>query len=177
LPRKYQKEIRADSVGTVETVGLLGDSYVDISRGTPARKWSRMAAAIKTAEKIDITRIGGPQLQRRHCESARLSSKLDDITEQSAVRHRERWASCYTIRRRFTHKMSATTGSLQAMVDPPCSAGMARWGKLMSDETLYNRTVATIDRLNQVLDDVQHGKPVNLGQVSFSRSRRFTTQS
>ncbi len=35
IASKYQDQIRTDSVATIETVGLLGESYVDITRGGP----------------------------------------------------------------------------------------------------------------------------------------------
>ena len=153
IARKYQKEIRADSVGTVETVGLLGDSYVDISRGTPGQEVVAEGGAIKTAEKIDITAVvrnsNDVNLNLRA-----LSSKLDDITEQ--VQSGKGTMGKLLYDQALYNKMSATTGSMQGMVDR-MQRGEGTLGKLMADETLYNRTVATIDRLNQVLDDVQHG--------------------
>ena len=57
IARTYQNEIRADSVASVETVGLLGDSYVNITRGTPAQEMIADGGAVKTAEKADVAAV------------------------------------------------------------------------------------------------------------------------
>src|ERR1019366_10408356 len=38
IARTFQKRIREDSLASVDTVGLLGDSYVDITRGTAGQQ-------------------------------------------------------------------------------------------------------------------------------------------
>jgi len=38
VSRSYQQEIRADSVASIETVGLLGESYVNITRGARSQE-------------------------------------------------------------------------------------------------------------------------------------------
>ena len=57
IARTYQDQIRADSVASVETVGLLGDSYVNITRGTPEQEMIADNGPVKTAEKADIAAV------------------------------------------------------------------------------------------------------------------------
>ena len=54
IARTFQNEIRADSVASVETVGLLGDSYVDITRGTPGQVVLATAAQSRPRRRLTL---------------------------------------------------------------------------------------------------------------------------
>jgi len=154
IARTYQNEIRADSVASVETVGLLGDSYVDITRGTPGQEVIGDDGAVKTAEKADIAAV----VQNTNeviLNLNSLSAKLDDITTHIQAGKGSMGKLLYD--QTLYNKMDATISSAQTLVER-AQHGEGTLGKLMSDETLYNRTVATLDRLNKVIDDVQHGE-------------------
>jgi phospholipid/cholesterol/gamma-HCH transport system substrate-binding protein len=153
IATKYQKEIRADSVASVETVGLLGDSYINISRGTPGQEVVADGGAVKTAEKADVAAV----VQNTNdviLNLNNLSAKLSEITTQIQAGKGSMGKLIYD--QTLYNKMDSTITAAQTMVDN-LQKGQGTIGKLMSDETLYNRTTATIDRLNQVIDDVQHG--------------------
>jgi phospholipid/cholesterol/gamma-HCH transport system substrate-binding protein len=111
IARTYQNEIRADSVASVETVGLLGESYVDISRGTPGQEVLADGGAIKTAEKADVTAVVQNTNEVIMNLNA-LSAKLDDITTQ-------------------------------------IQGGKGSMGKLLYDETLYNKMDATVSSVGK----------------------------
>jgi phospholipid/cholesterol/gamma-HCH transport system substrate-binding protein len=153
VARKYQNDIRADSVGTVETVGLLGDSYVDITRGSPGQEMIANGGSIKTAQRVDITAV--VRNTNDVITNLRvLSAKLDEITAQVQSGRGSMGELIYD--QALYNKMNATAGTLQTLVDR-VDRGEGSLGKLMTDDTLYTRSVATLDRLNQVLDQVQHG--------------------
>jgi phospholipid/cholesterol/gamma-HCH transport system substrate-binding protein len=154
IARTYQKEIRGDSVASVNTVGLLGDSYVDVSRGTAAQEALANGATLKTAEKADITAVVQNSNQVLTNLNT-LSTKLEQITTQ--IQSGKGTVGKLLYDQAFYNKMDATMSSAQNLVDRT-QRGEGTIGKLMVDETLYNRTVATLDRLNQVIDDVQHGE-------------------
>jgi phospholipid/cholesterol/gamma-HCH transport system substrate-binding protein len=153
IARTYQSEIRTDSVASVETVGLLGDSYVDITRGTVGQEVVADGGAVRTAQKADIAAV----VQNTNeviMNLNVLSAKLDDITTQIQAGKGSMGKLLYD--ETLYKKMDATISSAQTLVERT-QRGQGTIGKLMSDETLYNRTVATLDRLNKVIDDVQHG--------------------
>jgi phospholipid/cholesterol/gamma-HCH transport system substrate-binding protein len=153
VARRYQKEIRTDSVGTVDTVGLLGDSYMDISRGTPGHEVIADGGFIKTGEKVDISAV--VQNSNDVIMNLRvLTAKLDEITAQVQSGKGSMGELIYD--QALYKKMNATAGTLQTLVDR-VQRGEGSLGKLMTDDTMYLRSVATLDRLNQVLDAVQHG--------------------
>jgi len=153
IARTYQSEIRTDSEASVETVGLLGDSYMDITRGSPDQEVIADDGAVKTKAKADIAAV----VQNTNeviLNLNTLSAKLADITTQIQQGKGTMGELLYS--RSLYNKMDATISTAQSLVDR-AQSGQGTIGRLMADETLYNRTLATLDRLNQVIDDVQHG--------------------
>jgi phospholipid/cholesterol/gamma-HCH transport system substrate-binding protein len=154
VTRANQNQIRADSVATLETVGLLGESYVDITRGSPGQEVVPDEGVVKSSEEADIKAV--VQNANDVISNLRvLSAKLNDITNQIQKGQGSMGKLIYD--EVFYNRLNETTGGVQRLV-ARVENGEGTLGKLMSDETLYNRTVATLDRLNQVVDDVQHGK-------------------
>jgi phospholipid/cholesterol/gamma-HCH transport system substrate-binding protein len=153
IARTFQNEIRADSVASVNTVGLLGDSYVDISRGTAAQEPIADGGTVETAEKADIAAVMQNTNQVITNLNA-LSAKLNDVTAQ--VQSGKGSVGKLIYDQALYTKMDATISGAKTLLDR-VDRGEGTIGKLMVDETLYNRTIATLDRLNQVIDDVQHG--------------------
>ncbi len=153
IARRFQDEIRADSLASVNTVGLLGDSYVDVTRGTAAQPPLANNGTLRTAEKADIAAVM-QNTSQVITNLNTLTAKLNNITTQ--VQTGKGTMSKLLYDQTLYNKMEATMSGAQTMVDR-ADRGEGTIGKLMVDETLYNRTVATLDRLNQVIDDVQHG--------------------
>ena len=154
IARKYQNQIRADSVASLNTVGLLGDSYVDITRGTPAQERLANGGTLKSAEKAGMTAVMQDTSQVI-TKLNTLSTKLEDITTQIQTGKGTVGKLLYD--QTFYNKMDATISTAQGLMDRT-QQGKGTIGRLMVDETLYNRTVATLDRLNKVIDDIQHGE-------------------
>jgi phospholipid/cholesterol/gamma-HCH transport system substrate-binding protein len=153
IARKFQNEIRVDSVASVETVGLLGDSYMDLTRGMSGQDVIAEGGAVKTAEKADIAVV----MQNTNeviMNLNALSAKLNDITTQIQAGKGSMGKLLYD--QGLYNKLDATASSAQILVDR-AQHGEGTMGKLLSDDALYNRMVTTLDRVNQVIDDVQHG--------------------
>jgi phospholipid/cholesterol/gamma-HCH transport system substrate-binding protein len=154
IPISYQKEIREDSVAHLATAGLLGDAFVDISRGQPDQPVVKDGGVVKSVEEADIKRI--VQNTNDVISNLRvLSDKLNDITGQIQAGHGTLGKIIYDPA--LYNRLNSMADSVQHVV-ARLDRGEGTVGKLMVDETLYNRTVASIDRLNQILDDVQSGK-------------------
>ncbi len=153
IARDYQEDIRADSVASVETVGLLGDSYLDITRGSPSQESIPDGGVVKTVEKPNINAV----MQNSNdviMNLTTLSAKLDDISSQIQAGKGSIGKMIYD--QTLYNKMDSTISAAQSLVDR-AAKGQGTIGKLMADDTLYNRTLTTIDRLNQIMDEVQHG--------------------
>jgi phospholipid/cholesterol/gamma-HCH transport system substrate-binding protein len=154
VTQKYQDQIREDSVATIETVGLLGEAYVDISRGGPTAKPIPDGGTVQSHEEADMKQI--VQNANDVVSNLRvLSSTLNDITKQ--IQHGQGSIGKLIYEENFYNNLNKTAIEAQKLMSQ-VEEGHGTLGKLLTDETFYNRTVAALDKVNQVLDEVQHGK-------------------
>jgi len=153
IARTYQNQIRADSVAAITTVGLLGEGYVDISRGARTAQVIPDGGEVKSKEEADIKRI----VQNTNDVIANLrvlSAKLNDVAEQIQSGRGSLGSLIYN--ENLYSRLNETAGSAQHVINR-VERGEGTLGKIMADETLYQRTLATIDHLNQIVGDIQHG--------------------
>ncbi len=153
ISKKYQSQIRTDSSATIETVGLLGQSYVDISLGRPEQPMippggivpSHVAPAMKqivqnTNDVISNLRV--------------LSAQITDITSQ--IQHGRGTIGQLIYTDTLSNRLNQTVNSVQDIVER-VNKGQGTLGKLITDDTLYDRLNSTVNSLSQVVDEVQHG--------------------
>lgn len=154
VPTTYRNEIRSDSKAKLATAGLLGEAFVDISRGGPGQVVIADGGIVESEQEADIKRI--VQNTNDVISNLRvLSDKLNDITGQIKGGHGTLGKVIYD--EAVYRKMDQTAEDVRQLV-ARVNRGEGTIGKLMSDETLYNRTVASIDRLNRILDQAETGK-------------------
>jgi len=154
IPRRYQDQIRVDSVASTESQGLLGERYIDISRGSASQPLILDGGEVKSSETTDIKQVmrnaNDVILNLRD-----LSSKFNDITNQITAGQGSFGKFLYDPE--LYNRLNLTANRAATMV-ADLQSGRGSLGKLLSDETLYQRLVATVDRANQMLDDMEHGK-------------------
>jgi phospholipid/cholesterol/gamma-HCH transport system substrate-binding protein len=154
VTQKYQDQIRTDSVATIETVGLLGEAYVDISRGGPSARPIPDGGTVQSHEEADMKQI--VQNANDVVSNLRvLSSTLNDITKQ--IQHGQGSIGRLIYQETFVNNLNKTANEAQKLM-AQIQAGHGTLGKLLTDETFYNQTVAALDKVNRVLDEVQKGK-------------------
>jgi phospholipid/cholesterol/gamma-HCH transport system substrate-binding protein len=153
IARAYQHEIRADSTASIETLGLLGDSYMNITRGSPGQEVIADGGELKTSEAADVKKVV-QNANNVFTNLGVLSAKLNDISGQIESGKGSVGKLIYD--QTVYNRLNKTSDTVERMVTR-VEQGQGTLGKLMADETLYTTTVATIDRLNKVIDDMQHG--------------------
>ncbi len=154
VARTYRDQVRTDSVASIETVGLLGESYVDIARGTPGQEVVPEGGVLKSSDEGDIKRV--VQNADDVITNLRvLSAKLNDITGQ--IQSGKGLVGKLIYDQSLYNRLNSSTEKLSQLMTR-VDEGKGSLGKLMADETLYNKSIATLDHLNVVLDDVQHGQ-------------------
>jgi len=153
VTQKYQDQIRTDSVATIETVGLLGEAYVDISRGGPGNQVIPDGGTVKSHEDADMKQI--VQNANDVVSNLRvLSATLNNITGQ--IQHGQGSIGKLLYEEKFYDNLNKTANEAQMLITR-VEEGHGTLGKLLSDETFYNRTVAAVDKVNQLLDQIQNG--------------------
>lgn len=82
LSRKYKERIREDSVGTIDTQGLLGDKFIFISVGSQDQPEIPDGGFIKTKEVVGLFSLaekGGEILEDVRSAAENLSKFLEDL--------------------------------------------------------------------------------------------------
>jgi phospholipid/cholesterol/gamma-HCH transport system substrate-binding protein len=154
VARTFQNQIRADSVASIETVGLLGESYVNLTRGSPGQEVLGDGGVLKTSEEADIKRV--VQNANDVIVNLRvLSAKFNDIASQIQAGKGSLGKIVYD--QTLYNRLNKTADTVDRMTSR-IEQGEGTIGKLVADETLYKTTLATVDHLNKLVDDVHHGQ-------------------
>ena len=152
--RKYQNEVRADSVANQTTAGLLGDAFIDISRGSPGQEVIPDGGVIKTNQEADIKQVE-KNANDVVANLTVLSQRLNDITNQITKGQGSIGKLLYD--ETFYNKMNQTLTAANRVVED-VEKGQGTIGKFMVDPTVYNKTSATLDHFNQLMEQVQNGQ-------------------
>jgi phospholipid/cholesterol/gamma-HCH transport system substrate-binding protein len=154
IPRGFQHEIRADSVANKTTAGLLGETFIDITRGSLNQPELQNGSEIKTLQEADIKRIE-KNANDVISNLNELSQRLNDISNQITQGKGSIGKLLYD--ETFYNRMNQMVTSMQTLVNN-LQQGQGTLGKFLVDPTLYNKTVATVDHLNELVDQVQKGQ-------------------
>jgi len=154
IPKMYQDEIRADSKARLETLGVLGEKVVNISRGSAGNPPVPPGGEVQGQEEADIKKI--VQNTNDVISNLRvLSGKLTEVATQIQSSRGSLGKLIYD--QTLYNRLNSTADGVERIV-AQVEKGQGTLGRLLSDETLYQRTTETIDRLNQIAEEIQHGK-------------------
>lgn len=157
--RSYQNQIRSDSVVNETTAGLLGETYLDITRGSQNQPVVPDGGEVGTHQEADIKQV--MQNANDVVENLNvLSARLNDITNQITQGKGSIGKLLYD--ETFYNQLNSTVKSAQAIITS-VHEGQGTIGKFLVDPTVYDKTVATLNRLNQFMDQAQNG-PGTLGR-------------
>lgn len=160
VERKYQNEIRQDSVVDQTNLGLLGEVILDITRGSQNSPVIPDNGEIQALREPDIKQVmknANDVVSNLTVLSARLNDITNEITQGKGSLGKLLYdESLY-------NELSATTKSAHQMM-ASMQSGQGTIAKFMNDPTAYNKTIDTLNRLNQLLDQAQNGQGT-LGRI------------
>jgi len=160
IAREYQDEVRQDSSVEETTQGLLGETFLEITRGSRNKPVIPDNGEIRAFQEPDIKQVmqnANDVVSNLTVLSARLNDMTNEITQGEGSIGKMLYDET------LYNDMSATAKSAHEIV-ASIQQGQGTVGKFMADPTIYNKTVATLDRLNQFLDQAQNG-PGTLGRI------------
>jgi phospholipid/cholesterol/gamma-HCH transport system substrate-binding protein len=151
---KYSFALHADSTATLDTAGVLGETFVNISSTSAKGPLVHDGDVLPTQEQPDITdvvRASQSTLQNMQALLARTDRILSFMESgQGSIGKLIYDDQLY-------RQLNATIGELQQIIGP-ISAGKGSIGKLIASDELYNKANASLDKLNRLVDDVQSGQ-------------------
>ena len=188
LDGKYQDELRQDSKAALTTVGVLGDTVVDVNSqnavGAPLRDGDELHT-LETPNIQDVVKASQGTIEQLNVILAKMNAVVDNIQSgKGSVGQLINNPELYNKMDRAVTELNTLEVNLNAgkgtvgklMTDDALynrlnettqklddiatqlQAGKGTAGKLLKDDALYNNLNATLTRTNALLDDVQHGK-------------------
>jgi phospholipid/cholesterol/gamma-HCH transport system substrate-binding protein len=153
VSRRFAGDIRADSVAIPTTQGLLGDSYVDISRGSLRQPQVPDGGEVATYQQASVQNV--VQNANDVVTNLRdLSKAVQEMTDQINSGKGSLGKLIYDPT--LYNKISHSADVVDKMADQMLS-GQGTLGKLVNSNEAYDKLMAATDRLNHLLDDVEHG--------------------
>lgn len=150
---EYEKDIRSDSKARLGSVGLLGDKYIELSRGlrgTPVGE----GGTVEGTEQADIKRL---------VESSNdllanldvLSDKIKSITEKIDRGEGSvgKFINDPTLYNNVSHTVQVAADLMDQM-----KRGQGSIGKLLVDTELYDHFNAASEKLNRIADRLEAGQ-------------------
>jgi phospholipid/cholesterol/gamma-HCH transport system substrate-binding protein len=151
---KYIFGLKRDSVTSLDTAGVLGETYLDIDSsqalGPEARDGDTLATQVHP-DFNQVVRASQSTLQNMDA----LLKRADRILAFAESGKGSLGKLIYdpTLYNRF----SDTVGDFQKIVNQ-VGSGQGSLGALISRNDAYEKFLATLDKMNAVIDDIQQGK-------------------
>jgi phospholipid/cholesterol/gamma-HCH transport system substrate-binding protein len=153
LDKRYQNFVRSDSLLSINTIGLLGDKDVEISRGTAAGQVVPDGGVLQGQEEADIKRIiTGTNDFIANLDV--LGDQVKKITDR--VERGEGTLGRLLTDTTIYDNVNLTLTEAHGLI-ADARTGEGTIGRLMSDDALYRKVNDTMDRTNLLLDKIQSG--------------------
>jgi phospholipid/cholesterol/gamma-HCH transport system substrate-binding protein len=151
---KYSFNIRKDSVTSMATAGVLGETYINIdsahAKGLEARDGDVLATR-ETPDIQDVVRASQGTLQNLDALLKRTDRILAFIESgQGSIGKLVYDPSLY-------NQFAQTVTEFKGIVDEVRS-GQGSLGKLLVTDEAYNKAIAAVDKVNVMIDELQQGK-------------------
>ncbi len=150
----YQSSLRKDSVTSLETAGVLGETYIDINssqaRGPVAQEGDELATR-DTPDIQDVVRASQGTLQNMDA----LIRRLDHIVAYVDSGQGSIGKVIYDPG--LYNRLNSTVAQFQGLVND-VATGKGSLGQLFTSDDLYKKANATIDNLNSIVTELNAGK-------------------
>jgi len=162
--RQYEDKIRSDSTASLVTEGLLGNRYVEITRGVTGSVIppGGVVPGGEVPEIKDVVERGAEVAQNLQV----LSDQLNEIVRK--VNRGEGTIGKFMNDPSFYNHLNSTAAKVDAMVTS-IQEGKGTAGKLIASDELYNKFDSTIGNVNDVVVAVKQQKGT-MGKLIYDPS-------
>jgi phospholipid/cholesterol/gamma-HCH transport system substrate-binding protein len=151
---RYNFNLRRDSVTSLDTAGVLGETYLDIDSSQAAGPVVQDGDTLTTQVHPDFNQVVRASQSTLENMDA-LLKRADRILAFAESGKGSLGKLIYDPT--LYNRLSATVADLQGMVDE-ISQGKGSLGALINRNDAYDKFLATLDKMNAVIDDLQQGK-------------------
>lgn len=162
---KFQPFIHSDSKATIETAGVLGESFVDIdsleAKGAIVADNAELPPG-NAPGIADVVKSSQTSLQNIDSLVKRADSIFAEIQDGKGSLHQAIFDPV------LINKINGILNQVQGLLND-VSNGKGTIGKFFADDTLYRKANSSIDKIDKLLDDINAGKG-NLGKLAKDES-------
>ena len=154
LDTKYSNDLKKDSKASLSTVGVLGDTVVDINSqyavGPPLDSGDEMKT-LETPNLQDVVKASQGTIESLNVILAKMNTIVDNLQNgKGSVGQLINNPDLY-------NKANAAVDQI-AQLTAKLNRGQGTVGKLMNDDALYNRINDTIGRVDAITANLQNGQ-------------------
>src|SRR5246500_5027865 len=154
VTNRYRPMMHKDSVTSLSTAGVLGETYIDIdsshAKGPMVNDGDTLATR-ETPDIQDVVRASQGTLQNLDALLKRTDRILAFVESgQGSIGKLIYDPSLY-------NNFAGTVNEFKGIVDQVRN-GQGSIGKLIASDEIYNKATAAVDKLNVIIDELQQGK-------------------
>ncbi len=154
ISEKYADGLHTDSRASLETVGVLGDTVLEISSskatGPPLKNGDELQTT-ETPNLSDVIKSSQGTIEQLNTILAKVDSLVDSLNSgKGSIGKLIQDPELYD-------RANEAVQQIQKLVDE-MSSGKGSIGKLLTDDSLYDRANETVGRLQHIADDLDSGK-------------------
>jgi phospholipid/cholesterol/gamma-HCH transport system substrate-binding protein len=146
--------LKKDSHATIQTMGLLGDKYIELSSGSPeapALQLREMVTGVTETGALDVIATGAVLLQKMNDVVGQLGTIVEMIGKgEGTVSLLLKDPSLYNNLKDASWRVSEMTAALQSR--------KSTLGKLMGDDLLYNKLVSATESMETFSYKLNNGQ-------------------
>jgi phospholipid/cholesterol/gamma-HCH transport system substrate-binding protein len=154
ISKNYQQAVRKDSKTSLETIGVLGDTVVEIDSKRAIGPGIQNNGELQTTETpnlSDVIKSSQGTIEQLNTILAKIDNLVDSLnTGKGSIGQLINDPALY-------NKALATVNQLQQLIDQ-ISSGKGSIGKLVTDDTLYDRANATVASLEKMSANLNSGQ-------------------
>jgi phospholipid/cholesterol/gamma-HCH transport system substrate-binding protein len=164
VAKKYQDDIMTDSTTTLITEGLLGNEYVEVTRGftgVPLKDGEEVRGSAGLALKEVMAR-GADTLQNLQALSDTIQELIDGVKQGKGT-----LGKLITDQEAYNHLNNILAKG--EVIVANVQAGQGTLGKLVASDEMYNKVDKSLDSVNVILTDVRSQKGT-IGKLLYDPS-------
>lgn len=154
IGKEYQRGLRTDSKSSLDTIGVLGDTVVEIDSKFATGGELQNGGELKTTETpnlTDVIKSSQGTIEQLNTILAKVDNLVDSLNSgKGSIGMLINDPTLY-------NKALSTLNQLQSLVNQ-VSNGNGSIGKLINDDTLYNRANDTVGKLQNIATEMDSGK-------------------
>ena len=154
ISKKYTPALHSDSKTSLETIGVLGDTVVDINSKFATGPEIQDGAELQTTETpnlSDVIKSSQGTIEQLNTILAKVDNLVDSLNSgKGSIGMLINDPTLY-------NRAIAALNEIQSLVDQ-VSNGKGSIGKLIADDTLYNHVNDTVAKLDKMSTELEEGK-------------------